>query len=78
MMTKGLFSLDEAADIGRAAVACKKNKQYNLARMYFLESAEKMNALCKGKTRIWREQIMNENIRESDIERKARKSQNYH
>ena len=48
-MTKGLFSLDEAADIGRAAVACKKNKQYNLARTYFLESAEKMNALCQGK-----------------------------
>jgi len=47
MMTKGLVSLDEAADIGRAAVACKKKQQYNLAKMYFVESAEKMTALCK-------------------------------
>jgi len=78
MMTKGLFSLDEAADIGRAAIACKKHKQYNLARMYFLESAEKMNGLCQGKHEFLRSLIMNENNRESDIKRKARKGQNNH
>ena len=72
-MTKGLFSLDELAGIGRAAVACKKNKQYNLARMYFIESAEKMNALCKGKNELFRREDVNENNRESDIKGKTRK-----
>jgi len=47
MMSKEIFGLDEAADIGRAAVACKKNKQYNLAKIYFIESGQRMNALIK-------------------------------
>lgn len=45
---KEIFSLDEAADIGRAAVACKKSKQYNLAKIYFIESGQRMAALIKG------------------------------
>jgi len=48
MITKDLFSLDEAIDIGRAAIVCKKNKQYNLAKMYFIEAGEKLSKLCRG------------------------------
>lgn len=48
MISKEIFSLDEAADIGRAAVACKKSKQYNLAKIYFIESGQRMTALIKG------------------------------
>jgi len=49
MLTKDLFSLDEAVDIGRTAVVCKRNKQYNLAKMYFVESGQRLSALCRGK-----------------------------
>ena len=46
--TSDAHSLDEAVDIARAAVACKKNKQYNLAKMYFTESAKRMTTMCQG------------------------------
>jgi len=48
MMNKENLRLDEAVDIGKAAASCKKNKHYNLAKIYFIESAERMIALCKG------------------------------
>jgi hypothetical protein len=40
-----LFSLDEAVDIARAGVNCKKNKQYGLARIYLTQAAERMIGL---------------------------------
>ncbi len=40
--------LEEAADIGKAAGQCKKEKKYNLAKTYFVESAQRMINLCKG------------------------------
>jgi len=37
-----LFSLDEAVDIARSGVNCKKNKQYALAKIYLAQAAERM------------------------------------